>query len=231
MGKDPRAGGVGTPPLFLSLLNLAHARRDRGGSILLSFLPRATSGRRSLSSTSHTHTLISDATFADGIMIARGPASIAAQFAALATLFKHASVTADEPPSFTYGTDEGPARATRTAAVGAGQAIPTSITLPNTQAFTLKGPLPLHLVLDVTTTLTLDPATGRISRHVDAWQNIHLPPWFMRIRRLPLFAAPSPIRAVNGWVSSSLLKLAGHGKMTGSAAPAGAATAGRAHQE
>lgn len=162
-----------------------------------------------------------DATFEDGIMAVKGVSSVAAQFSALSAVFSTVTITAKAPPILTFADRP-------TTRHGGPPQIPATITLLTTQAFTTRG-IPVTLTIEADIHLELDPASGRIIKHHDKWHGVVDLPAFLRVRRLPLVSPPRPLRAVNGFLSTTLLRLAGYGK-TGQEAPA-ATTTGRTHQE
>lgn len=174
-------------------------------------------------------------------MHVHGHDDIAAQFAALPSLFKAVAITATGPPRVEYGPgpDGGarPATArTRAAAPAHPPPPPSAITIPNTQTYTLRGPLPLSTTLEVETTLWVDPASRRVTAHHDGWKAVRVRALGGE-RRVPLLAAPRPVRAVSGSLTSRLLRLGGWGKVGGGErAPAGAVATGgggspRVHQD
>jgi hypothetical protein len=161
-----------------------------------------------------------DATFEDGLMRVAGHPAIEAQFAALPSLFSSIAITATGAPAV---------EAAGSVAGGppAASPSPSAVTVPTTQAFTLRGPLPLTLTLDVDTRLTLDQATGKVVRHADAWKRVRLPGG----RTLPLpghtLVPGGWLRSFNGSLTTRLLRLGGWGKGGGGGTgPAGAAVGG-----
>ena len=173
-----------------------------------------------------TNPIHTDATFEDGIMHVTGHAAIAAQFCALPAAFKAIAITATAPPRIETGFG---------GASGGPEPQVVSVSLPTQQAFKLRGPFPLNLTLQVDTRLALDPA-GKVARHTDAWRRVGIPGCGGRTLPLPGGAlAPAPLRALNGTLSTRLLRLAGFGKGgAGGGGPTGAAVAGgnaRAHQD